>query len=152
MKLQRSANTCGPLAIVNGARALGVKLTERSVRAHTGTTKAGTTEHGILNALERLGFEYTRHAFVLNEDGWYEQLLKIVADGHPVILSVEGDNHWIAAFGVLGDRVVTFDSWNAKWNVAECGVDVLDKKKMKGWWAPKSGSQVCMGISMWKAK
>jgi ABC-type bacteriocin/lantibiotic exporter with double-glycine peptidase domain len=135
MKLQRSRYTCGILAVVNAARALGVKVSERSVRAHSGTTKKdGTTEHGIKNALERLGF--TPEDLRAPKDEAHEALLHHLREGAAVILSVEEGRHWATAIGAIGVRIVTFDSWNAAWNRKECGVDVINAKQLLRWWTP----------------
>jgi ABC-type bacteriocin/lantibiotic exporter with double-glycine peptidase domain len=142
MKLQRTKYTCGPLAIVNAARVLGVKIPERRVRAHTGTTREhGTTEHGIKNALERVGLAHedlhveSQHAF---------EVLHEVVKETPVILSVEDHRHWVVAIGVSGPRILTFDSWDSLKNRAECGVDVWDKRGLTRWWA--SSNAECYGI------
>lgn len=141
MKLQRSKVTCGPLAIVNAARALGIKLTERRVRAHTGTTKKdGTLEHGMKNALERLGL-YGGEMDLMSDDSF--DALYAAVQGCPVILCVDNLSHWVVAIGVAGPRIITFDSENTPENRAECGVDVWDSKGILDWWAH---DKRCYGI------
>lgn len=149
MKFQRDRYSCGVLAIVNGARALGVRLSERGVRAHTGTTKDGTTQHGILNALERLGFSKSVEFSIADKDTAFLQVLTSVEAGEPVILSVEEDRHWVVVFGALGKRVLTFDSWNSQNNKAEAGVEVWSAHALRKWWTKQDGKYY--GIVMRRA-
>jgi len=133
MKFQRDAYSCGVFAILNGAEALGVHLTERAVRQHTGTTKDGTTQHGVMNALERLGFVGT--AFTeTNKDAAYDRVLTAVREGKTVILNVEEEQHWVVAIGACGRRVVTFDSYNSKVCKAAGGTEAWDTRSLRKWW------------------
>lgn len=138
MKFQRDNHSCGVFAIVNAARAMGVRLREAEVRKHTSTTADGTTQHGILNALERLGFTGTEIKQTNKEEAFADVEVAI-AEGKAVILAVEEDRHWIAVVGALGKRLVTFDSWNSKENVAEAGIDVWDAKSLRRWWTKVDG-------------
>lgn len=145
MKLQRTPYSCGPVSIVNALRARGKKVSERVVRAHTGTTKKdGTTEHGIKNALERLGC--TPQDFRASKTAAFNVLRSYVVDGCPVILSVEEGRHWVTAIGVVGKRVLIFDSWKSKSNLAENGVWVMDEKQLMKWWLPEEGLEKYYGI------
>jgi ABC-type bacteriocin/lantibiotic exporter with double-glycine peptidase domain len=146
VKLQKSPNDCGPCAILNGARALGIHLIEAQIRKHTDTTDQGTTEHGIKNALERLGFE--SESFELPPDEAWEKLF----EKNPVILAVEDGRHWVATIGVMGKRVVVFDSWMAKWNAQESGISVLSKRQLMGWWTASNKDGHRYGIPMRKIK
>lgn len=145
MKLQKQPTTCGPYAILNGARALGVTLTEAQIRKHTDTTEQGTTEHGIKNALERLGFE--SESFELPRDEAWAKLF----EGHPVILAVEDDRHWVVTIGTLDKRVIVFDSWPAKWNAKEQGISVLSKIQLMNWWTATKDT-LRYGIPMVRVK
>jgi len=134
MRIQRTAFSCGPLAILNAASALGVRLTEREIRLHTGTTKKeGTNSFGMLSALERLGFEFRQTND--HKHAAFHTLLESIVEGYVGVLCVEEGNHWIAAVGVVGSRIVTFDSWNSAKNKSECGIDVLDQKQLMRWWS-----------------
>src|SRR5665213_283880 len=112
MRIQRSPFLCGPIAVLNAARALGVRLREREVRAHSGTTKKeGTNQFGVLSALDKLGFEFLEMNGT--KQGAFHHLRDRIAEGWVGVLCVEEGNHWVAAIGVVGDRIVTFDSWNS---------------------------------------
>lgn len=149
MKFQKDDYSCGVFAVLNGARAMGVRLSERAIRAHTATKKdEGTSNYGILNALERLGFE--GRDFLLPQEDAYQKVHDSVASGSSVLLCVEEENHWVAVVGTCGKKVVTFDSWKSKANQAEAGVDVWDKRSLKYWWTPAGGK--FYGIVMGRAK
>jgi ABC-type bacteriocin/lantibiotic exporter with double-glycine peptidase domain len=123
---------------------LGVKLTEREIRAHTGTTKKeGTNQWGLLSALEKLGFEFEE--MKAYKSTAFDALRGLLNDGYAAVLSVESGRHWAAAIGVIGQRVVTFDSWHSAANKSECGVDVLDGRQLLRWWTPDStGAHYCI--------
>jgi ABC-type bacteriocin/lantibiotic exporter with double-glycine peptidase domain len=130
---------------VNAARALGIKLTEREVRAHTGTTKKdGTNEHGIKSALERLGFSF--HEIRAQKGVAFDVLFRALTDGSVGILSVEEGRHWAAAIGIIGERVITFDSWTSAANKAECGIDVLNRWQLTRWWVSEERASSCYAI------
>lgn len=120
------------MVVLNAARALGKVLKEADVRAHTATIEQGTTEHGIKNALERLGFSHADFTFSVGDRTWLV-IQESIKAGNPVILSVDNQDHWIVAIGVVGDRLVVFDSWFAKWNRNENGVHVMTKAQVIKW-------------------
>lgn len=110
MKIQRTAYKCGVYALMNALRAHGVKMSEKRIMAHTSTTRAeGTTEHGILNAIERLGFEHAEIKVEDQDEAW-AAVTDSVSEGNPVILSVDTADHWLTVIGTIGDCVVVFDS------------------------------------------
>ncbi len=147
MRLQRAPFLCGPLAVLNAARALGVHLTEREIRLHTGTTKKdGTNQYGILSALEKLGFTF-QEVKAHDKDIAFNNLYGFLKSGFACILSVEDGQHWAAAIGVIGQRIVTFDSWASAANKSECGVDVVDSKQLLRWWTPDAaGERYCIAF------
>lgn len=138
MKFQRDTHSCGVFAIINAAKAIGVRLSEREIRKHSGTTNDGTTQHGILNALERLGLKGTEIK-LSDKDEAHTAVIDAVDEGKAVILAVEEDQHWVAGIGSCGQRLVTFDSWNSKDNVAEAGVQVYDARQLRKWWTKVDG-------------
>jgi ABC-type bacteriocin/lantibiotic exporter with double-glycine peptidase domain len=142
MKLQTEPYDCGVYAILNGARALGINIPVAKIRKHADTDESGTNEHGIMNALEKLGFEHEE--FKLGKDEAFEKLFL----GTPVILNAEEGRHWIVTIGTMGKRVVTFDSWMAKWNAQENGVSVLSRQQLMHWWTAVDGLRY--GIRMWR--
>ncbi len=141
MKFQQKRWSCGASAIVNAARATGLRVSERIVRIHAGTTKQdGTGPNGIKQALERLGFRYFEvdEAKYATAEGWLRQHL---ASGWPAILLAEAGDHWTVAFGLLGDKVLVFDGQNTIANKAESGVHVLTSKQLRRHWDPYKGKR-----------
>lgn len=95
---------------MNALRALGVKVSEKRIMAHTSTTRAdGTTEHGILNAIERLGYAWEEIKIEDPDEAW-SAVSDSITEGCPVILSVDNANHWLTIIGIIGECVVVFDS------------------------------------------
>ncbi len=140
MKIQRDKYSCGPVAIVNALRALGIKVPERRVRAHTASKKGqGTTEHGIRNALERLDFTTVEMTLDSSTELDFQHLYAQVSFGNPVLLHVDGD-HWIAAIGVMGPLIIVFDSENIPENKSESGVYVYNARQLcSRWKRPRYG-------------
>jgi hypothetical protein len=95
---------------MNALRAHGVKVSEKRIMAHTSTTRAeGTSEHGVLNGIERLNFWWDEIKVDDQEEAW-TALTESISEGNPVILCVDNANHWITAIGQIGDSIVVFDS------------------------------------------
>jgi ABC-type bacteriocin/lantibiotic exporter with double-glycine peptidase domain len=137
MRFQRDAYSCGIFAIMNALRAVGVKVSEKRVRAHSATTEEhGTNEHGVLNALERIGFKSEEIRATGKNEAW-KKLSESLESGRPVILSVDSDRHWVAAVGLCGDFVVVFDSQRTQKVKDENGSIVYGKKNLLRRWSCK---------------
>lgn len=122
--------SCGPAAIVNALRCLGIKKTEKTILKTSNTnSKNGTSEEDMIRVLTDLGFCIRKH-----EQGQYEKAWKWLHNklkaGSPVIISVRNWQHYVAAIGVMGDRIIIADSGDKKEN----GVLVLNKAKLKKFW------------------
>lgn len=125
---------------------MGVKVTEKRVRAHTATVRGkGTTEHAIKNALERLRFVGQDLHYSTIEDA-FEAVLGLAKDGAPALLYVDKD-HWVATVGACGSNILVFDSENVKQNKAENGLHVYDMKKLAKRWL-KSEDGTLYGIAI----
>jgi ABC-type bacteriocin/lantibiotic exporter with double-glycine peptidase domain len=149
MRIQKDKFSCGVFAVLNAGDALGVHLAERTVRKDAATTEAdGTSQHGILNALERAGLKGTEFK-ITDKKAAFLLLLETVKAGAPVILSVENDRHWVVAFAVSGKKVAIFDSWLSQENQKECGTDVWDARSLAKWWTKTDGNYY--GIAVEKA-
>lgn len=138
MKLQKNTYSCGIFATINALRALGIKVTERRVKAHTGTTKAqGTNQWGILSALERLedvGIIAKEHRFDTEDEAW-QTLCDLISNGSTAIIAVYKENHWVTAVGINGDRVILCDSDYGKRNKRENGVWIFDRAQLFKRWS-----------------
>lgn len=134
MKFQKHTYSCGVFAVINALRAMGTKVTEKRVMAHSGTTPGdGTNEHGIKSALERLGFVGEDIKTESKSEAW-NSLTEALAEGSPVILSVDNDQHWVAAVGYCGQHTIVFDSQRTKKNKEENGSPIYGKTQLLHRW------------------
>lgn len=142
MRFQSGPGYCGAAAIVNALRCFGERVREETVAKHAGTTREhGTQEHGIKQALERFECSFediieTRYATA------QEKLVEHLTQGRPVIMLVESGNHWVTAVGLLGNRVIIYDSQNYAWNKAENGVHIVELgTSLREFWLPYEGKR-----------
>lgn len=131
MLLQRTSYDCGPAAIVNACLAMGREHDIGEVAKLAGTSIRGTDEKGISRALSSLGYG----ALELQPKGaeraseLWTLLHGALTQGEAVILCVDGVDHWVAAIGTIGSRVVVFDSERARENLTCNGVHVYDERE-----------------------
>lgn len=113
--------------MLNCARATGKHISAKWARTNAGTTKEhGTQEGGLKQAIERLG----RTPEDLPKVGLWEALCRALDAGEPAILLVDETEHWIAAVGRIGKRVIVFDSTREPANKQEHGVQVVTKGQL----------------------
>lgn len=108
MELQQRLFSCGPSAVRAALYVLGHNVTEASLRKWAGTTPDGTDESGMMRAIKHYGHTTKEYQEESRKRawGWLKQTL---GRGRPVLLCVDGWDHWIAAVGRLGGRVIIFD-------------------------------------------
>jgi ABC-type bacteriocin/lantibiotic exporter with double-glycine peptidase domain len=113
---------------------MGKKVSEKQFRSHAATHEEwGTQEHGIKQALERLGFNY-EEVNEGKEGVAVQSITDAVLGGFPVVLCVSRGQHWISLIGMVGKNFVTFDSIDTKTNRSENGVHVYSKKQLLRRW------------------
>lgn len=143
MRFQSGSSRCGPAALSNALRCLGISVHEDVLAADCGTTAAaGTTEHGLKQAIERRGLtfeEIDERRYALAE----ARLFATLAAGHPVLLSVESGGHWSTAIGHLGRRaVIVFDGQLHVSNRARNGIHVLQRgDQLRRYWDMVDGKR-----------
>lgn len=147
MRLQSGPGFCGPAAVANVLRALGIKATETQVAVHTGTTAgAGTTENGLKQALERFGCAYEE----LDERKYATaeaRLVEHLAIG-PALLLAEAGDHWVAVIGAGYGRIVVFDSQLYAFNRKEQGVHVIQTgNSLRRYWLPCESKRYAILVS-----
>jgi len=133
MKYQRSSWSCGAAAVVNAIRVFGTKVSEYKVRGLAGTTKEGTDEVGIMNAVRALGFTAAPYTSDSSNNA-FQWISGQLIHGSPVILCLDAWLHWAVAVGYLGDRVVVIDSSNFSINKKENGVHIFTKNQLMRRW------------------
>lgn len=134
MRYQSSEFTCGPAALGNAARALGMTISERRIVSLSGCTpELGTDEHGLIIAARELGLKATPH-WTADRNAAWAFVRAAALDGRPCILCTNNWGHWVTIIGMLGDKVILDDPSNSAKNVNENGTHVLTRKQLLKRW------------------
>jgi len=134
MRFQDKTFSCGAAAVVNAARALGKRVSERKTRTLAFTDDTGTGNEGVIAAARSLGYAAVGYDAESRNHAW-RWLRGALLQGSVVIMAVDQWAHWVACIGMLGERVILVDSSNMKKNKQENGVHVLSKERlMQRWW------------------
>jgi len=145
MRYQQIPYSCGAAATVNALRCFGMRIPERVIRSRANTTQQGTSELGIVAALESFGL--TGISFNVKKEKQYpnlrlramNQLSTNVSAGHPVIICTQNFQHWVTIIGKIGDRFVLIDPANTNENKKENSVHVLSQATLSNMWKSKNG-------------
>jgi ABC-type bacteriocin/lantibiotic exporter with double-glycine peptidase domain len=109
MRLQDTQANCGPASLSNALQAVGVIRSQGECEQLCKTTGvAGTTSKNIIAAVKAVG----RNPLVIDEKRAETAALFLdhwLRSGRPAVLCVDDWTHWVAAIGVLGDRVLVAD-------------------------------------------
>lgn len=108
--MQDTAANCGPASLSNALAAQGIARTQDECAAMCKTTATdGTPPKRLLAAIMAVG----RKGVVIKErraDVAITFLAHWLDRGRPVILCVDQGQHWVAAVGMLGERILVADS------------------------------------------
>lgn len=138
MRGQSHASFCGPASLANALRALGVtkwsedKLVDAiKVSAAQGEEpSAGIGVPQLQRAAEVAGYDAEGFS-VTNWSVAWRGVRCAVVDGAPEILAVDWEKgeatHWIAAIGVIGERLVIADPAH-DWVVSTVSADQLKRR------------------------
>jgi len=132
MKYQELPYSCGPASIINALRCFGIKKAEKTIRKTSNTNPHnGTSEEDMIRVLTGLKFCVRKH-----EQGQYSKawkwLYNKLKSGSPVIISVRNWQHYVAAIGIIGNRIIIADpDYGDK---EENGILIFDKAKLKKFW------------------
>jgi ABC-type bacteriocin/lantibiotic exporter with double-glycine peptidase domain len=121
MRYQSTDHFCGPAAVANALRSLGKNITEMQVEAavakayRKGDAKSveGTSQSQIKKALDVLKYNHTEFNLAHAEASW-RTLRSFLNDECPVLLAVDDSEHWVAAIGTIGKRVLIADGLNSE--------------------------------------
>lgn len=107
MRFQSTAANCGPAALRNALQCHGIQRSEAELETLAGFTAAdGTSPKGLCKALAAIAKDHTEVANAVIHEGRDTvailQLLEAIRNGHVVICLVDGWDHWVVAFGLLG--------------------------------------------------
>jgi len=138
-KLQDSPANCGALALVNCLDVLGEKLGVRAAETLAKThAVTGTGLPGMKSALRKL--DKNPHEFQVPQKhglmAW-SLLTGFLTQGYPVLITVQDDEHWVVAVGLLGggsDRVLVVDSADG------AVVKSLTYAQLMPWWRGSENS------------
>lgn len=145
MQTQSDPNGCGPAALLAGLQAIGLHATQDAIGGLAGLTGRGTGVRGLQRAARLLGAVPGRLALRDYHEAWC-LLLGLLQVGNSVVLAFDRDDHWVAAVGCLGPRVVLVDPAA----VVRPMVSVLDRATLEASWRGTSG--VYYGISLRRAE
>jgi|WetSurMetagenome_2_1015567.scaffolds.fasta_scaffold08886_6 ABC-type bacteriocin/lantibiotic exporter with double-glycine peptidase domain len=107
LKTQPDNYSCGIYSIINALMIYGENLSREEVINLTHTTRNGTDEKGLINALEELGYKYKIYT-TKNKDNAWRWVLSNSAN-YPLILYVDKD-HWLVVAGRIKNKVILLDS------------------------------------------
>ncbi len=138
VRFQRDDFDCGPAALVNSLRALGVRISGQLAEELAGTTLDGTDEFGLQGAIRKLGYEFEELNTPDSGEAW-DWLCRQVREGRASILCVENYTHWTTVIGVLGDdRIIYVDSQDGvESNRRENGVRSLTRSGLTRLWGSR---------------
>ena len=133
MKIQPDSFSCGVYAVMNAARALGVFLKRKDIIKYSKTTKQGTTEKGVIRALEKLKF--CVDTFCLPYISAFPNLQNLLRRNNPVIIYLPREEHWCTVIGMIGDNFILFDSDMDLENKKEHGTQIVKENELVERWA-----------------
>jgi ABC-type bacteriocin/lantibiotic exporter with double-glycine peptidase domain len=141
--------SCGPAALVNAARAIGVRVSEGRIRKLAGTTEDGTDEIKLIFATRSIGLTATPNHTKDQAAGW-AFIRANVLDGRPCLVCIDQWSHWVTIIGMIGDRVLLADSANTKKNVSENGIHSLSRTDLLKRWRCRDESEPFYAIAIGK--
>ncbi len=110
MRFQSTSASCGPAALRNALLARGVVRSEDELSQLAGCTSEGTTAKGMMRALILVAKDNPGiMPGVISEAKGDVALLRLWASlrsGNVVIQCVDQFEHWVCAFGLLGENTV----------------------------------------------
>lgn len=106
---QEKSYSCGAASIKYALTVLGLKVREKELRRRTRTTRAnGADENQLLKALPHFGCQGTVREF-RDFDTAYRALRRYSSHDIPSVLSVDKNDHWIAAVAFHVGKVGVID-------------------------------------------
>ena len=129
MRFQLRPGTCGATAIVNVLKFYGFNFSENSIIPLSDTTKEGTDDTGIKDALNALQLKHIEITTAKTKE--FKAFLDIqLRIGYPIILCFDNWQHWVTLIGVTGNRYIIIDSTNTAKNIKENGVWVYSFRQL----------------------
>lgn len=138
---QDNRYSCGVHAVMNALVALGKNdVSYDEIKALAGTTsRNGTSDDGVVQCLEQLGFRATIYE-TQNVDNAWRWLYKW-SDKQPIIVLVDQYKHWACVNGKIDHRVILVDP-DPELHKHQNGVYSCNKAEMLERWMYKG----CYGV------
>lgn len=140
MELQERAYSCGPAALRSALYMMGHKVREATIRKVAGTVtrgkNQGTDEQGLIKAIEHYGHNAEEFQCKNGHTSWVS-LLRSLKKGHPVLLCIYNWDHWVAAIGTFGKRIIVFDpepTWTTAKHKKYTGLQILSEDELCNRW------------------
>src|SRR5882757_8272911 len=111
MRMQSSEANCGSTSLHNALNAIGVTLSlEACERVCNTTATSGTNVYGIIDAIVTIRGD--SKPVVLNKESPNNLFIlsHMLTIGRPAVLCIDDNDHYVAAIGLLGRRVIIADS------------------------------------------
>jgi hypothetical protein len=142
VRFQRGEGDCAPVSLYNALLSMGQEVSLAKIRRDCGTNpREGASEHGLKQAIERAERTWTELSA-----GWDDAYVKLHAhlrDVGAAVILTEGGDHWEAAVGVCGPRIIVFNSDRTlnPYNRSINGVNVLSKRQLQNYWDTYEGQR-----------
>ena len=109
MRYQSRKSSCGPAALANALESIGVVRTEDELGTLSKQSTEGTSSINLRKAVEAMGIEVLNVCEQREEvAGWL--LESQIRSGHPGVIVVDNDEHWVSVVGILGETYIVADS------------------------------------------
>jgi ABC-type bacteriocin/lantibiotic exporter with double-glycine peptidase domain len=137
MRYQSNASSCGPASLRNALLCLRINRTEDELEKLSGFSAVkGTNLNGILKAARYLSSEHSSiNPSIIKEGREDVAALKLRASisyGHPCILCVDKDEHWVTVFGMLGELYHVADPADPELVITYSECDLMSRWKGTG--------------------
>lgn len=140
MRMQSTEAACGPAAVANALKALGVKDVEEAdvskwlekVRKKNDPKIEGTAPNLIIRAIAEAAPKRLRlqvRGFSISDPAVAHSFVRgLLLSGAAIILLVDSCEHWVVATGICGGRVLVVDAAEVELVVA------LNPEELLGRW------------------
>ncbi len=130
MRGQDAEANCGPFALMNALRSLGIVRSREELETLCGTTMtAGTSPAKMYRGAGKLGLHGAPTK--ITERRLDIAMLKLrhalLAEGRPVVMVWHAGEHWVAAVGMLGERFLIADSADIELVISMSAEEVAEK-------------------------
>ena len=133
MEPQQRRFSCGPSAVRAALYVLGHTISESSLRHWAGTTPEGTDERGVMRAIHHYGHKTREYQEESIKVSW-NWLKTTLSRGRPVLLCVDDWDHWVAAVGRFGGKVMIFDPARERGRKMYSGLRFYSEQELASRW------------------